>query len=481
MQKKAFALFQDGLTMFEKIIVKMAIAYIRTESELCEKDIELFGQFLHFDINKLKIIVENKAEILNADLFRIGDMEFSKCDFKNEYELFQLLLYTFRLYSLIDQIDSLKSTRISEKSLTVFSYAEHLFTIINARLGAMEAIESINKCRNYVSSTIFSDALFPSLLDMIKLYYYSEKDCHFSMICLTLISYDLFTRTNVLYLILVMRILKVSEVIQDKWQNMSEELYHKFYFLFKNAHIIFLETNSNLLEVKQQEKRKKQDNTTRLQIFYSYSNYDAYVLRLDFAHMGVDYVHYNNSSPGDMKCFLLSKKDIEAIFSEGNINDDIEQYFIEYSGEQIALKEKCNVPSSKKWEMLYNKLRETNEHIPVFINSYSEKDLQDFLQIFNCFFPLAALKLSENEGIIKDSFNLDRLAGYMFCVYLAYLSGDKKSKQDIVKDFIQKAIQYGIIADSSEGDYTMEDLVTCIDLLQEKFSKYCTFLNYIPS
>lgn len=185
-----------------------------------------------------------------------------------------------------------------------------------------------------------------------------------------IIKYELITCSNSLYMIVITQIVKLSPFFDQEIKGIADEMYNHLLQLIQNARIISVQTNyrypTNYDHI---DNRGKLDNTTRLQILYGYENYDAYYLRLDLAHKGQGFIHYNNKSPGGVKCSLFNESEYKEILSKYP-NSDI--FFIQY-GNRYALREMSNLTLNETEVGEYKEIACLKEHEKAFVKEYSEE------------------------------------------------------------------------------------------------------------
>ena len=199
-----------------------------------------------------------------------------------------------------------------------------------------------------------------------------------------LLWYEFYTRTNTLYLITIAQIIKHSPFFDDSICEIAGELYSHLLFMLKNARVISVQINSLFCtELSKPESRTKEDNTTRLQVLYGYNNFDTYAIRLDLVHEGQGFVHYNNISPGGIKCCLFSRSEYADIITK---YPQLSECFIEY-GDRWALKERNNCDMAKEKAELYDSVEKAKSHDPAFNKNFTEKNIKYFIELLGNMLP----------------------------------------------------------------------------------------------
>jgi len=230
--------------------------------------------------------------------------------------------------------------------------------------------------------------------------------------------------------------------------------------MLKNARIISIRVNTlSQSIVSKPELRTKKDNTTRLQILYGYDNYDTYSIRLDLAHEGEGFVHYNNKSPGGVRCCIFDETEYRSIISK---HPQMADCFIRY-GDRWMLKERVNCEISKEDKTLYEIIRTEKEHDPVLRKDYSEDAVVAFVHLIgkmlpqNCFLPI-----DRDEVNSKHCFSCDKIMKDVIYLYAAYFSCHEKAYAKLVERIVEKAICYNIITESEKIEYSCIDGISII-------------------
>lgn len=250
---------------------------------------------------------------------------------------------------------------------------------------------------------------------------------------------------------------------------MASELYDHLLFILKNGRIISVQTNLlYATRTEAPEKRDRDDNTTRMQIIYGYPNYDAYVLRLDLAHKGEGFVHYNNKTPGGIKSCLFSESQYQGVINQYPL---LSSCFIKY-GHRWALKERGNFDIPQDMRTIFEKIRNQNEHEPVFKES-DEAAVIEFIYLItrllptNCFVPL-----DKDEQHARYCFNFDKIMCFIHLFYIARISSDNNNCDKLYDAIIDAAIRYNLIFPSEKESYMSEEGICVIaDLAYERISK----------
>lgn len=286
-----------------------------------------------------------------------------------------------------------------------------------------------------------------------------------------IISYELITRVNSIYLITITQIIKHSDFMSNDIKEMSNEMYDYLLYMVQNARIISVQTNFlPPLRSEHSEIRDKYDNTTRLQIIYGYENYDSYVLRLDLAHKGQELIHYNNKSPGGIKCCLFTHNEYNSIIKESPV---AKVFFVKY-GSRYALKELNNLDISKELLKVYEEIRNKKEHTSAFNNTYDENDIVKFINIISLMLPSNCLvHIDFEEKHARSCFNYNKIMYYAILLEIAFLSHEKNDFQKILKLISTTASRYGLILEDSTDEFSnIEGVCLIIDEAKSKINSY---------
>ena len=270
-----------------------------------------------------------------------------------------------------------------------------------------------------------------------------------------IICYELITRVNSIYLITVTQIVKHSTFIEDPIKRLADEMYSYLLSMLQNARVISVQTNYLFPTCAENiEHRGKENNTTRLQILYGYENYDAYFLRLDLAHKGQGFVHYNNKSPGGIKSCFFTEKEYESCvlrFPESR------RFFIQY-GNRYALKELIHLKLTNEEASIFEELRKTKEHVESFTTDYSEKNVVDFINTISAMLPqVCVVGIDVEEEHARYCFNYDKIMFNVVLLDLAILSRNDAEIKNGIDRIVSLAQNYGLITKE------MTDSFNCLE------------------
>lgn len=460
-------IFHDGeLTDYQKTIYSMAMAHsldnsivfkkedILAISSLLNVDYELLNKALNFFVDDRK--TERKV--------KLGDQYYDLGYFTND-ELLIAIIRCYLIYKSIGEISDGISNQDIINNYQIYVHCLAEFDLINATIATFECME--NKCFSH-ENTVFNNSLYnPRIqIKLLHLYITSDKceklDKNNLPFIYRKINYDLLTHVNSLYIIIVAQIIKYSKFISDDIKYLAEEMHSYLLRMVQNARVISVETNYLFpTNAKNIENRGKMDNTTRLQIIYGYENYDSYFLRLDLAHKGQGFVHYNNESPGGVKCCLLTKYEYNEIIKSC---PEAKKIFIQY-GNRYALKELINLTMLDEEKELYNDICRKKDHNKSFSKNLNETIILNFIDIVSDMLPskcYVGIDLEQKHA--GYCFNLNKI---MFeCAYLelAIIEQNVNEYNERISNIVGMAIRYDLIRISEAKDYlSIEGVCFIID------------------
>ena len=460
-------IFYDGeLTDYQKTIYSMALAHSLANTIVFKKeDILAVSSLLNVDyelLNKaLNFFVDNNTTTRKV---KLGNQYYDLSYFTND-ELLDVLIRSYLIYKSIGEISDGIRTQDIENNYHTYLNCLVEFDLINARVATFECMQ--NGCFSY-DNNVFNNSLYKPRCQIDLLHFYSkfEKCEKFDRNDLPFIyrkiSYDLLTHVNSLYIIIVAQIIKHSKFIGDDIKYLAEEMYSYLLQMVHNARVISVETNylfpTNNINL---ENRGKKDNTTRLQIIYGYENYDTYYLRLDLAHKGQGFVHYNNESPGGVKCCLLTKMEYNEITKS---LPETSKFFIQY-GNRYALKELINLTMTDKEKKLYNDICKKKDHNKAFSENVNETSVLNFIDIVSAMLPQKCyVNIDYEQKHAEYCFNLDKIMFESTYLGLAIIEDNEYEFDERLSNIVIKAIRYGLIKEDEAKDYlSIEGVCLIID------------------
>lgn len=447
---------------YTQTIYEIAVLYGQNGIfKLCEEDISALAGLLQFDAQKL------------ATALSLGDEKAFKSSYNSsacKHMLFDVLIRCFFISKNIKDLDmdlsASDQTSVAldmlQKNIDILRDSFHHFEMANANLGTFSCLIA-----NQFSlvHTLFADPQYnpnQQLTLLQSLLYNRENavsDPSLVSLILRLVKYDLSTRANALYLIAIVQIIIHSPYFSPEIRAIADDLYCHLLEIFRNARLLAVQLNSLHLDTKIPiADRGKQNNTTRLLLLYGYGNYDAYALRLDFAHKGEGFIHYNNQSPGGIKSNLFTASQYAEIISSHPEASDL---FIAY-GNRYALKEKINIDFDANTSSLYSKLQALNTHISSFHDTFSEEHVLEFLAILSKMIPdRCYVPIDKTQAFAKHYFNFDYLMLLTRFLYTAEIDRDNASIKELKKAIVSRAVRYSII-DSEDPSFNTLDGINLI-------------------
>lgn len=450
---------EENLSDYEKTMLRLAISFGRVDLYILEdSDIQNLSNLLKIDYHKLeRALLLSDRDVNPFTVLKFGDKTYEG-ELFHDYELFDVIVRCYYIFKALNQISELSDKEHLKNNILLFDGILHNFEIINAKSATYECMYHN---RFSLDFAIYSNSGFTpkDSIHLLKLFLsaseYYEQNKDILPVIYQLLNYELYTRTNTLYLISLVQIIKHSPFYDKSIRDIADDFYSHLLFMLRNARVISIQVNSlRQTAFKKPEQRTKKDNTTRLQVLYGYDNYDTYALRLDLAHQGEGFVHYNNRSPGGIKCCLFNESEYQEIIEK---YPKLNKCFIQY-GNRRALKELKNCDVTIEEKPLYEIVRKSKEHDSVFGKTYSEENIVSFIELFANMLPSHCYVPIDKEEIhAKYCFNYDKIMGGVFCLYLAYFSCDEKETTRVLDFIISRAVNYELISESDSDAYS------CID------------------
>ncbi|WP_349946737.1 hypothetical protein ABFV83_00085 [Lacrimispora sp. BS-2] len=387
------------------------------------------------------------------------------------YQIFECLLNYYFIRNCISQV-LINNKRASLKSnYQLYQSAKHNMNMMNVCAGAYECFCNQKFSREYAPQSF--ESFHPDCyIDELEMYLFSDD--YFKLnnnmlpIVYRIINYEILSHANSMYLIVIFQILKHSIFYNDITHNIAKELYNNLHLLLKDARVVSVQTNYLFQDThKSYDKRNRQtDNTTRLHIVYGFDNYDTYSLRLDLSHKGIDWIHYNNNSPGGVKSYYFTQTDYDIIIQD---MPDMKKCFIN-QGNKWYLKEKCNCNLNQEENELFDLIQRRNEHTHVFNTIYSEEDVITFLNEINKFLSnLSAGGIDKTGKNAKYCFNFDKLMSLLELFHVCQVNSDAEGIDKFMKLIVERAIIYDIILPSDKKCFlSNEGIQIIIDLAYDR-------------
>ena len=473
-------IFYEGyLTDYEKTIYGMAIAHgssypyvfkdedVNEIANLLNVNYELFDRAIKFSKNRY----------IPASQIKLGD-EFYCTDCFRNAELLNALIRIHFIYKSLKNLSDGTSYDDILNNFQRFQCCIGEFESINASISAFECMTREVFSLDFA---VYNNSDYNPRTQLELLHYYLMDDLQeclkeyfdpsYPQLLCRLLSYDLITRINAIYLITITLIIKYSYFLSNRIKNIAEEMYSYLFGMLQNARVISAQTNylfpSGADDIAH---RSKENNTTRMQILYGYQNYDTYFLRLDLAHKGQGFIHYNNKSPGGVKTCLFTPKEYEDFVSKYAQSS---KFFIEY-GNRYALKELINLNLTAAEIGIFEEIRKTQEHLEAFDENYSEEYVEEFIRIVSCMLPntcVVGIDLEEEHA--RYCFNYDKIMYNSVILDLAILSQDKDAISKCIDRIVSLAQNYNLISEGTADSLKcIEGVCLIIDEAKNHISLY---------
>ena len=446
-----FVFCKNEISPYEKTIYTLAMAY--AESPLFGVDDEMIS-----DLTQLLMVdQELLAHALSENTsFRYGDArikfgeEIVDCTdyFKNTF--FASIIKINSAYKTLNNISDATDEKAIIENIKLIRSAIFFFDSTNANNATYECM--LEHQFSY-KHTVYDSGDFPPMdyLKMLMTLITSDDCLEYDKSLLSIIShlaqYELRTRLNALYLIMITQIIMHSPFFEEEIHKMALEMYEHLMFILKNGKIISIQVNSLHCDIaKSGDDRTKRDNTTRLQILYGYENFDTYVMRVDLSHQGQPFIHFNNASPGKVCSYLFTKEEYENTISRYPL---LKSCFIEYNNNRWALKERNNCELTKEMARMFDTVESEKAHKGVFSESFSEGCVIRFIDLLSNMLPSTCYTPIDKDGEhARRCFNYDILVRNTSWLCLAcinsFIREESESINLLIDDIFNKALNYGL-------------------------------------
>ncbi len=459
-----------ALSDYDKMIIENALAYgFCGVIKLKETEI--------FDLaQNLKIEGELLLDAMNFDSMPIelNCVEY-KGDRYNTNPVYSPLFDAVIRYYLIQKdlgliVDKSDEKTVVENIKFFFDAVDH-FETMNANSDICEAERTGQYTHQYLMYD--GEGYRPKEILDLLMTYNTARDCMGSSnaldghirIAQMILKHELLSRANAIYLAVVAQVISHSPQMNTEIRLIAQEFYLNIISKLRNAKVLSVQVNLLYQDTKKacSARTREEDNTTRLKIIYGFDNFDAYSMRLDLAHQGEGFIHYNNQSPGKVKCCLFSKEEYDAIIRN---NFALSDCFISY-GERFALKERGQIKQSMRAD--YEVIREQNEHKKAFVQDYSEENVIDFVNNLGKMLPQSCLTVIKTDRK-HDSYMFDLNRYYMMVtiLFLALVSNSKDAEK-MYNYIVEKMINKGVITSDFREYFTnLGDVCDFAELLRSR-------------
>lgn len=452
LDESVYVFCDKDMSSYDMTIYTLAMAY--AESPLFSVDDEMISelaQLLIVDEELLKYALSGNTSFRYGDVrIKFGEKTVDCTEyFKNTF--FASIIKLHLAYKELDKISDAIDEDTIIKNIEYIRAVVFYFDSTNANNATYECMLEQQFSFKH---TLYDSGDFPPMdyLKMLTTLVTSDDCLEYDKSLLSIIShltqYELRTRLNALYLIMITQIIMHSPFFEEDIHKMALEMYEHLMFILKNGRIISIQVNSLYFDsAKSCDDRTKLDNTTRIQILYGYENFDAYVMRVDLSHQGQPFIHFNNASPGKVCSYLFNKEEYENAISRYPL---LESCFVEYSNERWALKERNNCDLTKEMTRMFDTVESEKAHKGVFSESFSEDCIVRFIDLFSNMLPSnCCIPIDKDGEHTRRCFNYDILIRNTTLLYLACISSFVREESESIKllvdDIFNKALNYGLI------------------------------------
>ncbi len=441
-----------ALSKYEKMIIGCALAHgIRGTFNLRDEDILLLAQSLRVDQELLLEALNLSSVITGIDNIEFKGEIYSIDPFITP--LFDVVIsYYFIRKSLSHVVDNADETSVIE-NIRLLSDAVSFFEMMNMCSGTSEAEY---KGKNTYEYNMYDDKGYRTkeLLNLL-ISYNNSRECFLDSeaiegrirITQVLLKHELLSRSNAVYLAALPQIISHYAEVNSELRFIAQEFYLNIISKLRNAKVLAVQTNLLYQNVNKDysERTKEGDNTTRLKIIYGFDNFDTYTMRLDLAHQGEGFTHFNNQSPGKVKCCLFSKEEYERIIEGQPV---LSSCFISY-GERFALKERNHIPQSMK--KAYEEIRSQNEHKRAFVEDYSEESVIEFVNYLgNMLPPNCETAIRKDSKFDDHIIDFNQYMMMLSILFLALLGSDEDAEK-MYSYIVEKMSSKNIISDDERA------------------------------
>lgn len=359
-----------------------------------------------------------------------------------------------------------------KKNYNTYQHISDKICMMNMESGAYECMCNQAFSREHAPQSFesFHPNDYTHLLDGYLFYdgYYTENKDYLPIIY-EIINYQLISHSLAMLLIITMQVIKHSVYLNDTVKKIASEIYDNTHKLLKNARIIVIQPNFLYLntESPSENRTKKSDNTTRLHVVYGYDNFDSYSLRFDFCHEGINWIHYNNESPGKVSSCYFTKQEYDKVISR---IPKMKNCFIEHN-ELYFLKERVNCELDEFDE--FDKLEDAKKHANMFSGEYSESDVLFVFDLISSFLMNVSQGYVDKTGeAAKYAFNLDYLMCRLELMNICRIAGNTECEKIFADTIVEKAVNYGLINDNEKENYSsLEGLCMIVEFAKERCNR----------
>lgn len=259
-----------NLSNYEKTMYGMAIAFSEMGPFVIKDDdiSELSAKFCLEEGLLRKALSFCPDGYIPYGLIKIGDELIEEEQVCNA-DLFNALVRVYHIYKNLSQISDGVSYEAILNNFQLLQDSICEFEILNMLTATFECMRNDCYTKNYA---VFNNSDYQprNQLNLLQLGLTEDYDVildkSFLPFLCRIMSYELITRVNSVYLITINQVIKHSPYFDEKIKSVASEMYYYLLGLAQNARVISIQTNYlPPLCADKSEERGRRDNTTRLQ------------------------------------------------------------------------------------------------------------------------------------------------------------------------------------------------------------------------
>ena len=388
-------------------------------------------------------------------------------------QLFEMLVRCYFILSDYECLNTDESQQALRKNIEIYEDLCVHFEQLNAESATYESMYGQS---NEPMESIFGKLDFhindfmPILKDLAWCEHFWVKYSHLLPVIYTILNYAFISHAKTLFLVVAIQIIKHSSLFTPAMRKIAEAFYNEMTFILHSARVISIQFNSLFQAATGNfdDRVKNNSNTTRLQILYGYNNFDVYALRVDMAHQGVGWTHFNMKSPGGIKSFLFARDEYAEIIGK---YPQMEKCFIQY-GERWALKEKINCVITSDENEVFDELVTEKEHQQLFKEDFSEELLLQFLQIIERILPNKYSAPIDKDGEYTSyCFSVDHLMKDASAYYCGLVHDDLCAQEEAMANILARAVSnHWINQDDINNFCTCEGICTILEIALSQYT-----------
>ena len=459
MQKEnIFYMKKNHFNPYEQTFICLIASYLRINPSINVTELKTFCDTIDLEYNRIKPLIDFALKHDNFNINYLNFIDKSIAIDNFDHMLLECLLYYEKIQKLLNDIILDNSSEALKINTEIFLKIRHFINMINVNSGTYECMKNNKFSREHAPQSFESFNPNPYIeffenCSLFEEYYCAAKEL--LIILYATFIYYIQTHVHAMYSIVAFQLLKSSIFFRNDMKIIAGILYFNLHKLLKDARVINVLCNTRYFDIKvPQEQRGKFNNTTRLEIVYGYDNFDVYSLRLDTAHKGINFFHFNNTSPQNITFYPITQKEYEYVIG---LIPDSTSCFISYKNLWFV-RENYKTLLDKEKLKKFDILLKNNSHFKVLPENTQEKSILEFLNIAQKLFFPHFHKLVDYEGSeVQLSFKHDKLM-FFLNIYLTRLisNATPESIEHIFDLILQKAQEIGIV-DSDTANWLRKE------------------------